>query len=766
LTSLKAISSLAIIGMDAALSGGEGLGFFGRSVYRGLPLTGPSGAQPALQSAQRALRDAVVAAGQARVICLSPGLAEVGAGRTDLLDCSAAANPLTSALASAADALHAGDADACLLVGDQPACAMVLTTRNFALDNARRIYAVIEGSAQADGVLTADTVSSVFRQAADSAGVQPGQVGLIETTSLSSGELNLAEARGLLAVYPSAGQPTCALSGGCAGLLGLIKTAWCLFQRVIPCTPGWNGPAEPEMWQGAPFYVACESRGWFNPTGQSLRFAALNTHPAGGGFSQVLLKEELLRAPWAGGALRQEPFYLFPLAAASVADLTARLADLRNRLGAAPDMASAAQHAYRQYLQDQPGTTYTACILGHSPEELGREIGFALTGIPAAFEKQADWQTPLGSYFASQPLGETGGVAFVYPGAFNSYPGVGRDLFYLFPYLFDRMAAVTERMGEQLNQTLLYPRSMAAPTPADLVTIENRLNADPLAMLISGTSLALLYTYLLRESFGIHPTSALGYSLGEISMMFAAGVWTQGDETSATLRASPLFHTRLAGPQNAVREYWNLPALNGHTPSSPLWGNYVLMAAPDKVREAMSAEPRVYLTHINTPRQVVIGGDPDSCRRVIDALKCTSLQAPFDYVLHCDPMHSEYNELVRLHSWPVAGQTEMALYSAANFQPLPMDSQAAAEQIAHDLCTCLDFPRLVGQVYAGGARIFIELGAGSNCARWVDESLKDQPHAAFSVNRKGVDDHTSILRLLARLVSHRVPVNLNLIYPE
>jgi hypothetical protein len=41
----------------------------------------------------------------------------------------------------------------------------------------------------------------------------------------------------------------------------------------------------------------------------------------------------------------------------------------------------------------------------------------------------------------------------------------------------------------------------------------------------------------------------------------------------------------------------------------------------------------------------------------------------------------------------------------------------------------------------------------------VDESLKENPHAAFSINRKGLDDHAAILQLLAKLISHQVQLD-------
>ena len=122
--------------------------------------------------------------------------------------------------------------------------------------------------------------------------------------------------------------------------------------------------------------------------------------------------------------------------------------------------------------------------------------------------------------------------------------------------------------------------------------------------------------------------------------------------------------------------------------------------------------------------------------------------------------------LAELHSNPVMGQPDLTLYSAATYRPMPVERQNIARQIAQALCNTLDFPRLIHQAYNDGARIFIELGAGSNCARWIDETLQGQPHAAYSINRKGVDDHLSILRLLARLVAQHVPVNLSVLYQD
>ncbi|MEC7087406.1 MAG: 3-hydroxyacyl-[acyl-carrier-protein] dehydratase FabA, partial [SAR324 cluster bacterium] len=69
-------------------------------------------------------------------------------------------------------------------------------------------------------------------------------------------------------------------------------------------------------------------------------------------------------------------------------------------------------------------------------------------------------------------------------------------------------------------------------------------------------------------------------------------------------------------------------------------------------------------------------------------------------------------------------------------------------------------------MYRSGARIFIDMGPRSSCARWVSENLGDRPHLSLGINRKGMDDRQMILRTLASLVSHKVPVKLDSLFPK
>jgi acyl transferase domain-containing protein len=72
----------------------------------------------------------------------------------------------------------------------------------------------------------------------------------------------------------------------------------------------------------------------------------------------------------------------------------------------------------------------------------------------------------------------------------------------------------------------------------------------------------------------------------------------------------------------------------------------------------------------------------------------------------------------------------------------------------------------VNRVYEDGAKIFIEAGSGNVCSRWIEKILGNKEHMTVSLNRRGIDDHTSIIRALAKLLSHQVSLDLSSLYSQ
>ena len=761
---------IAIIGLDTYFGVCRDRKAFARAVAHGLRCApAPDalrGAELALRVANNALFDANVTRG-ARAAVLWAGETAVAAEIATLWGFRGPAMDVSDSVAALSEAqrLLIGGAVDAALIGETNAAGGVALVLACAEAVGDHVYARLESplkSVQSVDNLAASgnhvyarlenplkSVQSVDNLAAS--GMDYGIAhfpGYWEWPDLADGGLPAAD---------PAHEPMCALGsvhtnlGDDAPVLAaLARTALCLYHRVIPATPDWRGPRDPQS--DSPFYVALAPQPWLTE-GERVASCELQSkkQETRGKKHRLLFSESPASSivPVLQAHLAARPFFMFPLAADERDEILAMTDDLRRQAERGADLKTLAEDAQSVY-QARSDARYALALLAHDREELLREAEFAVKGVAKAFAEGKDWTSPLGSSFTARPLGPTGGVAFVYPGAFSSYVGMGRDLFQLFPHLHARLGEVTRYASRVTAEKLLYPRRLYPPTDTDAQADEARLRANPTAMIESGASFAVLYTAILREVFGVMPSAALGYSLGEVSMLWALGVWPDGDAGSDAWNRSPLFKTRLCGPRDAVREYWATDA------DEAPWCSHIVKAPVERVRRALESEPLAYLTMINEEKEAVIAGHPDACARVIAALDCHALRLSFDAALHAPPVRSEYAAFVDLYTLPTCAVPGIAFYSAAEYAPLTLERDALAHALAQMTCAPVDFPRLVRAAYDAGARIFVELGPLGACSRWIDRILRDQPHAAIPINKSGKSDYDSLLPVLAMLVTQRV----------
>ena len=653
------------------------------------------------------------------------------------------------------------------------AAAVVLQLHETAQQQNHCIYAIMDGfSVVKHSPNHPQTITQACQKAFQIADVQAADIGYLEVVARGIANADITEIQGLISAYQTGGENlSCGLGSvkanigntqASSGIFSLIKTALCLYHRYIPGVPQWSNPQQPEIWRGSPFYVAVESKPWFLEPGATKRIAAVNMMEEDNIYGHLILSEEISQVERSSQYLAEMPYYLFPIAADDRSSLLTQIIALQQSITDGYSISQLANDYFQKY-QQYKQSTYALAILSRHPEELKREVERAIQGVKIAFATGKDWQTPLGSYFTVNPQGKKGHVAFVYPGSFTSYIGLGRNIFRLFPKLHNDVVIKSVYNRVANIEKILYPRSINKLLRRQLESIEQTLIDDPVSMLESEVGIAGLMTAILKNYFQIQSPYAFGYSLGETSMMLAQGVWTSFKSTSDYLNSSPLFKTRLSGPKDAVRQHWGLPLIH-EGKSEEFWSNYILICSSPLVQEVLKNESRVYVVLINTPEEVIIAGETKACERVIQTLKCDAFPTSINHVIHCEPMHSEYDELVKVNTLPIQTNSKTIFYSAAEYAPMKIDSHLIGKNIAKALCNQLDFPRLVNRAYNDNIRIFIEVGVGSNCSRWISEILKDKEHLAVSLNRRGVDDHTSIIKALAKLFSHRVELDLSPLY--
>jgi len=546
-----------------------------------------------------------------------------------------------------------------------------------------------------------------------------------------------------------------------SGLAGLIHTSLLISRKIIPGNSQGLSKNISSSAGKHPFYIPQQTRPWLDRGNGFQRSAMLIQM----GIFSAKRHFLILREPGIPKPLPKvqphlsgnEPI-LIPLWGNNAKELQGQIQLLEADLKTITPVKQLAKDVYAKFSSaQQPG--FVCTFLGTNHEDFLKEITHAKKGIPQAFTTGKTWSSPKGSYFTPQPLGKKG-VAFVYPGAFNSYPGMGRELFDYFPHLHQLVKKTIQNISYSLAEELIFPRYLHPDLDDQPNGQMDILYNHPSELIESGISLSVLHTLILKNIFAISPKAAFGYSLGEISMLFGNNIWQNAGKSSEKLKNSPLFRTQLFGPMNTVRDFWKDENLEDN-----FWGSYILKAPVREVENALEKEPQVFLTIINTPDEVVVAGKIDACRRVISELACHALPMPFNSAIHNPAIQASYPDFKYLYTHEVQSQSDMQFYSAADYKPLSLDTGTLSQAIAKMTCNQVNFPKLVNCLYQDGIRIFIEVGPQKTCSRWIEKILVSQPHAVIPLNKKHQSDYEGVLKVLSLLVSHQVPLDLTPLYP-
>ncbi len=541
-------------------------------------------------------------------------------------------------------------------------------------------------------------------------------------------------------------------------IITLIQTVLAIENRLIPVSSSDLDLLEAEL-SGSPLYPIKDIRPWLSRGPEHTRSALIIFQEYGTADPAYIVLEEAdhPELPPSVRLVSDSDPLLFPISGNNKAEILDKLASLE-KLSAGPESLKFISNiAYTKYYASDDD--FVLSMLAGDRDQLNKELTHAKTGFSKAFQTGENWASPNGSYFTTKPLGSEG-VAFVYPGAFNSYPVMGRDLFFSFPELQDAASQFMPNLSHSLAEEFLYLRSSRPDPESDPDRIMADFYQHPNQLIESGISLSVLHTLILDQLFDIRPNAALGYSLGEISMLWANKIWQNSKDSSEIWSRSQLFKDELFGEMKAVRGFWRDKNL-----ADDFWRSYILKADRELAKSACAQEEMAFLSIVNTEDEVVIVGEAEACKRVIERLDCRSLPMPFNAVIHNPTMQSTYQSFVDLYNIPTVPRADINFYSTSEYQKLALTETELAENMAKMTCNPVDFPRLVNQVYNDGARIFIEVGPQKTCSRWIDKILQEKPHAAISINKRYQPDLHGVLKVIALLLSHRVDLDLSALYP-
>lgn len=482
-----------------------------------------------------------------------------------------------------------GDAAADGYVRGEGAVTVILKRLSEAMRDGDRVYATIIGSSAAHDGRSGQTQFApgfesqrdLLRRAYADAGVSPGIVGYVEAhgTGTRAGDpIELTALREVLGDGRQRGRPCLVGSvksniGHCeavAGLAGLLKAALSVRHAIVP----------PSLHVSSQHSALSEARGVLElpmspvewPRGDGPAIAGVSAFGVSGANAHVVLAEPPSRRP--RRAAPRDQVFLLPLSARSPEALARLSADYADRLETL-ESASALSDVCFSAGERRTHHQNRLAVLSTAPA--------AIAGDLRTFAADGDRDAVItGDAPADRP-----------PRIVFAFAGQGARLSWRSGDLLTACRPFAQRMRE-CDQALLAEVGWSARQR--LARHEDLTTAADLHPVLWAIQVSLAAVW---EDWGIRPDVVLGHSMGEISAATVAGALSLRDAAALVYRRSSLAEATL--PKAAM---WAVPL------------------GEDAVRDVISqVRGRVYVSVINGPRSVSIGGDVAAVQRVVDGLR-------------------------------------------------------------------------------------------------------------------------------------------------
>ncbi|TAJ91585.1 MAG: type I polyketide synthase [Gammaproteobacteria bacterium] len=640
------------------------------------------------------------------------------------------------------------------LVGEG-AAAFVLKTLADAERDGDVIHAVIAGLGAASGgdmgavIPPAAVCGAAMRAACHDAGIEPGAIGHIEAHGSACPAEDAEEIAALEEFLPSrdnrapvslgSAMADFGHCGAAAGMAALTRAILCLEERQQASLRGWHQQPLPKLHECrdrlAPPAFA---RPWLRNRADGPRRVLVNNLGSDGNCLSAALAQHDGNAAFQETGLRPGDPGLFSVNGADTTELLRGLGELAglDRNTGAGELAARWWRSGR-YREGARSIN----LIASDPRELAALIDKARlaieTGIPGADPNL---------HYLPVPEANRGGLAFVFPGSGNHFPGMGREAGLRWPQ-------VLKRLDDENGQ-------LAAQFAGGGFWRDNAGDDFDCRDFIFGQVWFGTFMSDVIRLFGIEPEAIIGYSLGETAGLFATRAWTDRDLMLQRIKGSRLFTHELAGPCEAARRLWG-----AHDDEPIQWQTGVVPVPADRLREALQGKSRVYLSIVNTDTECVIGGERRAVQELVAALGCNFHPVEGVTSVHCEVARSVAKEYRDLHLFPTTPPAGVRFYSGILGRAYPVDQDSAADSIVGQAVAPFDFTRVIRSAWDDGIRTFIELGPGATCTRMIGQILNDRPHRAQAISARGQNEVLNILRALAFLRASGRPVDLAPLYP-
>ncbi|HEX7620441.1 MAG TPA: beta-ketoacyl synthase N-terminal-like domain-containing protein [Anaerolineales bacterium] len=623
-----------------------------------------------------------------------------------------------------------------MMVGE--GIGMVMLKR---LEDARRdhdrIYAIIKAiGTSSDGRFKSIYAprpagqSLAMRRAYAEAGYSPATVGLIEAHGTGTMAGDPAEFQGLNEVFSenNPNKQTIALGSvksqiahtkAAAGVASLIKVSLALYHKVLPATIHVNTPNPKLEIENSPFYLNTEVRPWVKPASHARR-AGVSSFGFGGTNFHVVLEEN--ESEPSGPYRINSVGKVILLSAPTPEELLTSCQGWSGKLQGSQARQEFLNLASAWTTKTIPSSDARVGFVAVNEAEAASQLG-ATVELMKTKAGQESVEHPAGVYYRRSGLDPQGKLVALFPGQGSQYVDMGRELAVNFPPIRQAFADMDRAFEDDGMRPL---SSIIFPIPAfDNSGKESQFNiltrtehAQPaIGMLSAGM-------YKLLKQAGFKPNFTAGHSFGELTALWAAGVYNDNDYfTLAKARGKAM-----APPADEGFDAGSMLAVKGD------------LAA---LQEELKAFPEITVANWNSNNQVVLAGTKAAIaivQKVLVEKGFSVVALPVSAAFHTKLVgHAQkpFAEVVRKVKFSKPG---IPVYSNTTGQVHASDPEQIRMSLAEHILNPVHFKEEIEAIYSEGGRIFIEFGPKNVLTNLVKNILEGKPHSAVALNPNAKKD--------------------------
>ena len=588
------------------------------------------------------------------------------------------------------------DADRDGMVLGEGGAMIVVERESLARARGAHVHAVITGMGASNNHLGMVEPANITQEIAIRASFQgtpygPEAVDLVECHATSTRQGDVEEVRALKSFFSSSKRTVLTSfksqighTLGASGINSLIRGVMAMKAGVFPPTLNYVNP-DPEIdLKGSGLFIAPEPLDWECRAGRHRRLQ-VNAFGFGGSNYVVQLEQAMDKASaiLVSPAVQEEGNY------SSESEKTP------NSDGEAIGVPSELQGVslFRTRVDDRD---CRMAVVAESEEEALTVIERSchLAGGISITPKALRALAQQGVFMGTEDLPALP-VALVFPGQGAHYGGMGRDLYESFPFIkkwMDRAAAVADF---DLLHLLFHDREE---------NLQKTRWQQP-ALFVLEYAIA---RYLL--SLGIHPAATAGHSLGELTALCLAGVYSLEDGFGIVNKRA-LCMDKAAAMQNM-------------DPGVMLAVNAPLSLLKELIQ---GREEDVHISNINSPRQVVLSGKTDAVKNFSDRLKEMGYRATFlrvSMAFHSPVMRVIHDELEAFIAPIPFHAPQIPVISNTTMAPYPSDPGEIRRILMAHLESPVHWMHNIQTLWNDyGVRRFVEVGPGDIMSNLIADTL-------------------------------------------